>query len=174
MNLEDLKDTLKSIENISEVEFIDVNDADADADADKTAVFKFKKGKYNYAGEAFFDKKGSISRVNIILKMGLIHGVSKNKLSQIMADLNWSNDNGCSFIYHEKFSAIIIKTSSKILRNGAYSQREVKNEKFSGYNTMQLSWRIILNDAILSLMKALIDCIKLQKENIEGNETAIS
>lgn len=144
--------------NVHEFEIIE-EDKNNDDDIIK---FRLKKGKHLFFGDAYSDKKEHIEKIVFTMFLSLTDKVQFDEEIYIINDLNIKNNDGCSFSIVNiggDDEVILIKTSANILRDNSYSK-----EKFKGEGIIKLSWKIILLESILSLMKAASDYVSSIKE----------
>lgn len=167
MDIKNFESTLVSIGNVANIKIL--TEIEKDTNEVKYYDLNFTRGKYSFIGKALIDNTGHISRVFLAILINVNNIIPEEKINETVNSLNLNDETGCSFsiIKRESGNSILIKTSSRILRDSSYSKKE--SDELG--RSIELSWRIILLDAITSLLRSVVTILNLKNENnhIESN-----
>lgn len=155
--LSELKTTIENIEEVTSFDF--------KGDSDKTQLFFFKRKTLPISGEIYFESKDNeenkpkeerrIKKIQFFVVVKINDQINEYSAMKIVNDLNYNNsENGCAFSSKGRYK---ISSSVNVFGDGSFAKK-----------TKDLSWKLIMLNAIMSLMKGIQALRISQQKEIEN------
>ena len=154
--LSELKKTIEEVEEVTSFDFR--------GDDDKTQMFFFKRKNLPIFGEVYFESRNNegdkpkeerrIKKIQFFVAAKINEKINNNLAKKITNDLNYNNsENGCTFSVKDRYK---IASSVNVFRDSSFAKK-----------TKELSWRLIILNEIIALMKGVQALRACQQKEID-------